>query len=65
MKHTLIIAASIIIAGVVIGRAQQTSPASINGCIVSGTGPITTLSTNQQTVLTCNTLGQLRVTTTN
>jgi hypothetical protein len=42
--------------------AQQTVPDSVNGCIVVSGAP--TLSAGVRTVLTCNTSGQLRMSTT-
>jgi len=42
--------------------AQQTVPQAVNGCVVVGSAP--TLSAGTQTVFTCNTSGQLRMSTT-
>lgn len=60
--HVLMLCGAIVLAGVAIGVAQQTSPAAINGCIVSAT-PLTTLTTGQQTTFICDTAGRLRVST--
>ena len=59
--HVVIIAVSIVLTGVVIGIAQQTSPAAVNGCIYYATP--STLTNGQSTVLTCDSTGKLRVTT--
>jgi hypothetical protein len=60
--QAFMIALSIILAGVAIGVAQQLSPANVNGCIYFATPG--TLTDRQSTVLTCDSTGKLRVTTT-
>lgn len=42
--------------------AQQRQPSNVNGCIVVGSAP--TLTAGTSTVFTCNTSGQLRMSTT-
>jgi hypothetical protein len=42
--------------------AQQTAPSEIQGCIVVGSAP--TLTAGVRTTFTCNTSGQLRMSTT-
>lgn len=58
--HVLIIALSIICAG--LAFAQALSPANVNGCVVVGSSP--TYSAGQQVAFTCSTSGQLYVKTT-
>ena len=59
--QALIIAAGIVLAGIAIGIAQPLSPSNIPGCVFfSAPG---TLTNNQSTVLTCDSTGKLRVTT--
>ena len=58
--QALIIAVGIAIAGIGFAVAQQ-SPAATNGCVYMASPP--TLSNGQQAVLTCDSTGKLRVTT--
>lgn len=59
--QALIIAVGIAFAGIGFAWAQQ-SPSQVTGCIFFSAPP--TLSNGQQAVLTCDSTGKLRVTTT-
>lgn len=60
-RQAFIIAGGIVIAGIAIGVAQPTQPQVLTGCVYySSPG---TLTNGQQTVLTCDSTGKLRVTT--
>ena len=60
--HVLIIAASIVVSGLVVSTAQQRSPNAINGCQYISAG--ITLTNLQTFPFTCDVNGRLRVTTT-
>lgn len=60
-SHVLILAASIILAGVAIGIAQVSTPAAVNGCVYNVTPP--TLTDRQTAPFSCDSTGKLRVTT--
>lgn len=63
IKQSLIIAGSIIIAGLVHAYAVSIGPAAINGCIFNATPP-TALTDGSQVPFSCDATGKLRVTTT-
>lgn len=60
-SHVLILAASIILAGVAIGVAQVSTPAAVNGCVYNSSPP--TLTDKQTAPFSCDSTGKLRVTT--
>jgi hypothetical protein len=62
-RQALIIAASIILAGMAVGITQPTSPAAVNGCVAHSIAPSTIPADGQVLALTCDSTGKLRVTT--
>lgn len=64
-SHVLILAFAIIVAGIAVGVAQTGfyAPDTIHGCIVTTTAA-PSYTAGQHVMQSCNTAGQLRVTTT-
>lgn len=60
-SHVLILAASIIIAGIAVGIAQVSTPAAVNGCVYNASPPA--LTDRQTAPFSCDSTGKLRVTT--
>jgi hypothetical protein len=62
-KRALLLTWVALVAGIVsYAVAQQSAPNEINGCIVVGLAP--TYTAGQRVTFTCNTSGQLRMSTT-
>lgn len=60
-SHVLILAASIILAGIAVGIAQVSTPAAVNGCVYNSSPP--SLTDRQTVPFSCDSTGKLRVTT--
>jgi NaMN:DMB phosphoribosyltransferase len=63
--EAIILAIGIAIAGIIISRAQPTTPVAVNGCIQLTAAPVSTSANNLvQTPFTCDVQGRLRTSTT-